>query len=262
VKGRVWQLSRDAKGCREVQRALEGASNDDERTEIARELKGRVWEALHCPHANHVVQKCITSMRPQCSLFIVQELLGGDIVRVAQHKYGCRILQRVLEHMTADDATQKPVQDMCRVLLADVPGASCHPYGNYVMQHLLEHGGADARRHIVRELCRDVQHQGANSYGAAVIAAALVHGSREGQLTLAGAVAQAPGLLEFMSCTRHGHVVVKRTVWVLQGAERERALRRLAADVQAIAACRYGKALVMSLDILPTGVFACFDDSL
>ena len=61
--GRVWELSQDSKGCRDVQLALEQAGEDLRRLIVA-EVAGHVLDAMRCPHANHVLQKCITSSRP------------------------------------------------------------------------------------------------------------------------------------------------------------------------------------------------------
>ena len=64
LTGRVWELSQDSKGCREVQQAIEEAS-DDVRCSLVAELCGHVLDAMRCPHANHVLQKCITCSRPR-----------------------------------------------------------------------------------------------------------------------------------------------------------------------------------------------------
>ena len=56
-----WQ---DAKGCRDVQRAIEEAADDVTRSRLVTELAGHVLDAMRCPHANHVLQKCITCSRP------------------------------------------------------------------------------------------------------------------------------------------------------------------------------------------------------
>ena len=63
LTGRVWELSQDSKGCRDVQLAIEQATDDFRRVLVA-EVAGHVLDAMRCPHANHVLQKCITSSRP------------------------------------------------------------------------------------------------------------------------------------------------------------------------------------------------------
>lgn len=63
---------------------------------------------------------------------------------MSTHPYGCRVIQRILEHCTPEQTagvlaelhenTERLVQDQ---------------YGNYVIQHVLEHGRQEDRAKIV-----------------------------------------------------------------------------------------------------------------
>ena len=63
---------------------------------------------------------------------------------LSTHPYGCRVIQRILEHCTIDQTspilgelhehTERLIQDQ---------------YGNYVIQHVLEHGSPDDKSSIV-----------------------------------------------------------------------------------------------------------------
>jgi pumilio RNA-binding family len=239
-----------------VQQALESTGSDAERMALALELRGRVWVAMQCPHANHVLQKCITSMPPQCSQFILDELLSKGVVHAAQHKYGCRVIQRLLEHLAPVQ-----VEELRESLLVNAHRMSRHQYGNYVMQHLIEHGSPEHQQRLVQELCEDVAGLGSNLYGAAVVAVALGRASPEDQLALARAIAKAPGLIERMSSTRHGHLVVKRTIVALEGTELEAEVgARVTANVKAMAAGRYGRVLAVSVGLLPTAIHGGSDE--
>eukprot|EP00913_Durusdinium_trenchii_P035379 g33108.t1 len=101
---------------------------------------------MRCPHANHVLQKCITCSRPQDCQFIVDEIMAcnGFVELAARHKYGCRIIQRLLERCPLQ------VERIAAAILSDVSGIARHPYGNYVLQNLLEHG-TPAHRHRLAE---------------------------------------------------------------------------------------------------------------
>merc|ERR1719199_226882 len=104
LQGQVWDLARYQQGSRDVQQELDDA-DDYTRVVLSRELQTHVWEASKCPHANHVLQKCIETLRPSDSQFIIDELLQSGpraVARAARHPYGCRVLQRLLEHCSAD----------------------------------------------------------------------------------------------------------------------------------------------------------------
>jgi len=242
VDGTVWALSRDSSGSRRVQQALEDAADDQVRVQIATELQGHVWEALQCPHANHVLQKCIVSMRPQALQFIVSEITqpgAGQVVLAARHKYGCRILQRLLEHCQEEQLLELKAE-----LIASAIALSKHAYANFVMQHLFEYGTQEQRRRLSRLFEQHAKALGKHDHGRAVLSKALSHVGREERASLARALLQEQGLLVRMARTRHGHAAVKHVLEALDGTEREAAKEQLMDGVQTLRMSRYGRTVV------------------
>lgn len=233
--GRVWSLSRKREGCRAVQNALEVAVTDEVRVQLASELAGRVWEAARHPHANHVLQKCVCVLPVASVQFVIDELLQRNVLRMACHKYGCRVIQRTLEHCRPDQ-----VHDMVEMLLTDTLALSQHTYANYVMQHVCEFGSSEQQNRLAREFEPHVRAIGSDVFACAVLGAALQHGSGDAQMALARALTRERGLLASMARTRRGHVAVKATLTLLEGVERENAYMQLVAD-NATLRTRYGR---------------------
>jgi len=205
ITGRVWRLSRDARGCRKVQQALETATDDEECAAIAAELKGHIWEAVRCPHANHVIQKCIIMLRPRSVQFILDEIMEGPIVfQAVRHKYGCRVVQRLVEQCLPDQ-----VHRLAEAILSDAYWLSRHPYGNYVVQHLLEHGMNSQCQRIMESVAANLHGLAWDAHGRSVVNACLFHGPAEGKAVLAHALLQEPFLLKDMSQTRHGRLAAR-----------------------------------------------------
>lgn len=243
VRGRVWLLSRDRNGCREVQRAFDEAGNDDARALLAAELKGHVWEALRCPHANFVLQKCIVATRPQHLNFLIEELMQKGVAAAARHKYGCRIIQRLLEHCEPEQ-----LADLADTLIADSIALSRHVYANFVMQHLLEHGAAPLRCRLTRLLEQHAYTTGSDMYASAVVAKALTHAAPDDQVALARALVREAGLLPGMARNRYGHTAVRLILQILEGSDCEAARRQLSAHAASLRTSRYGRLVVASLD--------------
>merc|ERR1719282_479735 len=63
---------------------------------------------------------------------------------MASHKYGCRVVQRLLEHCTSHQ-----LENMLDSILRAVPRLAQDSYGNYVVQHMLEHGRKEDKRRII-----------------------------------------------------------------------------------------------------------------
>lgn len=66
---------------------------------------------------------------------------------LSTHPYGCRVIQRILEH-----CTELQTLPLLEELHEQVERLVQDQYGNYVIQHVLEHGKPEDKSKIVREL--------------------------------------------------------------------------------------------------------------
>mmetsp|Transcript_140588 Transcript_140588/g.356945 ORF Transcript_140588/g.356945 Transcript_140588/m.356945 type:complete len:518 (-) Transcript_140588:100-1653(-) len=233
----VWEKSQTAQGCRQVQQMLDEAPTDEARMAIALELRGHIWDALRSPHANYVVTKCIATLPAASLKFIVDEIPADIAPQAAKHKFGCRIIQRIVEKCTSE-----MVNGLVEAILADFTAVARHPYGNYVAQNLLQNGTADQKQRIVKMVETDIRGLTSDSFGCTVVNASLsAKAPKEGQVVIARAMANEPGLLLFAACTRHGHVAASRVLDVLQGQELVNARTMLLDEVQSLRASRFGR---------------------
>eukprot|EP00933_Yihiella_yeosuensis_P064919 TRINITY_DN68473_c0_g1_i1.p1 TRINITY_DN68473_c0_g1~~TRINITY_DN68473_c0_g1_i1.p1 ORF type:complete len:377 (-),score=60.20 TRINITY_DN68473_c0_g1_i1:245-1375(-) len=243
ISGRVWALSQKPRGCRLVQDVIEHAKSDQLREQIAEEMKGHVWEAVRCPNANFVLQRMIITMKPQASQFVIDELLqrGSRVtVRVAKHKYGCRVVQRLLEHCRSSQ-----VKEMVAELLKEVIPLSRHPYGNYVMQQVFERATPEHRSFAAHQVQRHAASLSTDCYGSAIVAKALEFCSLEDQQGLIRALLSEPGLLVSMARTRHGHLAVELVLELSQGTEHEQlAWHEIESQASTLRSSRYGRVMV------------------
>jgi hypothetical protein len=246
VLGQVWSLSRDAKGCREVQDALEIAQSNEECVAIADELRGHVWDAVCCPNANYVLQKCIVKIRSQNSQFIIDDLLqGGRVGHAARHKYGCRVMQRILEHCRADQV--KPIVDE---LLADAMMLSKHPYASYVMQQIFEQGADEHQNRLMEVLVANAVTLGADCFACAVMHKGFLYGALDGCLKVASALLQDKGLIARMARNRQGIQIVKLLLDLFEeGSPEYDSVRAQLRDEEAsLRKSRYGRTVLGLLD--------------
>mmetsp|Transcript_66805 Transcript_66805/g.196086 ORF Transcript_66805/g.196086 Transcript_66805/m.196086 type:complete len:357 (-) Transcript_66805:46-1116(-) len=247
IASRVWKLSQDPQGCHAVQQALEDAGSDDVRMALTQELHGHVWEAMKCRNANHVLQRCITTTRSAALQFIIDEIMKEGAVavrRAARHQFGCRILQRLLEH-----CPQSQVECLVELLLEDAVGTAKHTFGNYVMQHVMEHGTPSQRHRLSAQLTEKALPLATDVKGCAqaVLGKALSFGTGDDKTALARALLRCQGVLPNMACSRHGHTVVKLALERLQGQEREEAVAQLEGDAAVLGSSRYGRSVLAHL---------------
>lgn len=67
-----------------------------------------------------------------------------QVFSLSTHPYGCRVIQRILEHCTPEQTTPvlEELHQHTEQLVQD-------QYGNYVVQHVLEHGCQEDKSKIV-----------------------------------------------------------------------------------------------------------------
>lgn len=91
----------------------------------------------HChdniPHAVRGFAQEIMATQPRASHRMPIE---AGAVPLSRHSYGCRVIQRVLEHCDMRDVRA----ELMACLLGATRTLAQDTYGNYVIQHILEHG--------------------------------------------------------------------------------------------------------------------------
>mmetsp|Transcript_28676 Transcript_28676/g.45552 ORF Transcript_28676/g.45552 Transcript_28676/m.45552 type:complete len:531 (-) Transcript_28676:475-2067(-) len=227
LEGRVWEMSQDAQGCREVQKALAECDSDEKGLAISVQLKGHVMDAVRCPHANHVLRKIIETLPPACSSFIIKEILENGLAgvkEVAMHRYGCRIMEELLRVF---HATQ--LNEMIELLLVDAAALCAHMYGNFVMKGVLKCASPRQRQHLVKSIMDNLTLIGTSFYACAVLAEVLQGDKAEGQ-TLALMILSVTGLLSAIVKNKHGRSVLEVMMIVLEDDQRRMLVKELQAS--------------------------------
>jgi pumilio RNA-binding family len=150
LKGQVVSLSSEMYGCRVVQKAMEKV-DDEDLIDLLSEFHDTVLNCIHDQNGNHVIQKIIPVISSRSKTYqaedkerainfskqlnFVLNCVIENIVPLSCHPFGCRVLQRILEHCIESQKSRAldAIQRCLRILLDD-------QYGNYVIQHVLQFG--------------------------------------------------------------------------------------------------------------------------
>lgn len=102
-------------------------------------------------HGNHVIQKIVECV-PTERITSLLDCLLMCVVPLSSHPFGCRVIQRLLEH--CHDEPHR------RVIMEEILGAAAQlsqdQYGNYVIQHVLEHGRPGERLRCVHAMVPEI----------------------------------------------------------------------------------------------------------
>jgi len=199
-----------------------------------------------------VLQLAVELLPPEAVDFICSEVLDRwNPVVLARHPYGCRILERLIEHFPAH-ALAGAVGE----ILGKVESLSDDHYGNYVIQHLLEHGGQGERKRIVEAIQGNVAHFACSTFACGVLDKALTYSSWGDQVDIVRRVLEQEPLLVTLATSPHGFASTQRLFQVAAAADAallELACQQLLAQpsLDALAACKHGQSLLR--EVLPEG---------
>lgn len=244
MRGSTFRLSLEPLGCRLVQLAVQ-VCDQTNRAEFLSEFHGHVREMLESPHGNYVIQRIVENMPTVLVRFVAIELIGGG-ANAARHRYGCRIICRLLEHTAIDG----PTMDLVDEVLLEVRELSRHVFGHHVIKSVLEHGPVRQRVDVARSLCGDLMRNARNRHACYVLEAVLIHCPAEGQRLICNEMLRLPDEMVLLAQSQFGHHVVRALIR-LPGEASQTALRHLVEASGRLALSRHGRRMLEELQLSP-----------
>jgi len=234
----VLDLALSANGTRVIQKALE-VTGGESQVALSKCLHGRVRQLLDSHHGNHALQASIVMMPPHAFQFILQELsfFAGGWAGVVKHRFGCRVVERLLEHCESAESTMPIVV----AVVAEIESLAKHPFANYVVQHILEYVPAH-RNQVVRALIQvGVPQLAQHRVASNTIERAFEHSGADNQRALAEAILSTPNAIVEMGSSRYGSFTVRRMLEALQEPQYFVALQQLAMAIPTLRESKHGR---------------------
>ncbi|KAL5082539.1 hypothetical protein RYX36_010960 [Vicia faba] len=245
--GHVLTLSLQMYGCRVIQKAIE-VVDLDQKIKMVQELDGNIMRCVRDQNGNHVIQKCIECVPEDAIDFIVSTFFD-QVVTLSTHPYGCRVIQRVLEHCE-DPSTQQKVMDE---ILGAVSMLAQDQYGNYVVQHVLEHGKPHERSTIIKELAGNIVQMSQQKFASNVVEKCLTFGGPSERLLLVNEMLGSTDEnepLQAMMKDQFANYVVQKVLETCDDQQRELILSRIKVHLNALKKYTYGKHIVARVEKL------------
>ncbi|GMR33859.1 hypothetical protein PMAYCL1PPCAC_04054 [Pristionchus mayeri] len=247
IKGNVRKLALQMYGCRVIQKALE-TIDERQQLELLGELKNEVIQCVMDQNGNHVIQKVIEKVKPANLAFITDAIEKEKMVyKLSTHPYGCRVIQRVLEHCTPEQ--KRPVLEELhtnlKMLVED-------QYGNYVIQHVVEHGDMEDKDRIVKELAGNVLAFAQHKFASNVIEKCLSCGDARHRNMLISEVCgtqndPCPPLLAMMK-DQFANYVVQKMLDVADVTHRKKMMYAIKPHIASLRKYNYGKHIITKLE--------------
>ncbi|CAB4061671.1 PUM [Lepeophtheirus salmonis] len=223
LRSHVQPLALQMYGCRVIQKALESITLEQQKLIIA-ELEGNVLKCVKDQNGNHVAK----------------------FFSLSTHPYGCRVIQRILEHCKPEQTT--PILEELHQNMSDLLQDQ---YGNYVVQHVLEHGNVDDKSKIVSAVRGHVLALSQHKFASNVVEKCVQNASRPERAVLIDEVCSLEGAqcpLHLMMKDPYANYVVQKMIDVAEPSQRKILMHKIKPHVSTLRKYTYGKHILAKLE--------------
>ncbi|CAM8972798.1 unnamed protein product [Rhodiola kirilowii] len=247
LSGNVLTLSLQMYGCRVIQKAIE-VVDLDKKTKMVTELDGHIMRCVRDQNGNHVIQKCIECV-PEDAIHFIILTFYDQVVTLSTHPYGCRVIQRILEHCH----DPKTLSIMMDEILRSVCMLAQDQYGNYVIQHVLEHGKPLERSCIISKLTGQIVQMSQQKFASNVVEKCLTFGDPVERQILVDEMLGSTDEnepLQVMMKDQFANYVVQKVLETCDDQQLELILNRIKVHLNALKKYTYGKHIVARVEKL------------
>lgn len=269
LTGQAVNLALQMYGCRVIQKALEYVQTP-RLLYLVGEFEGQqVLKCVHDQNGNHVIQKCIEVMSRVAKIsspdtteylnsriqYIIQSF-QGRVKELSMHPYGCRVVQRILEHCTNDQ--KGPVLEELRVCCRDLIQDQ---YGNYVIQHMIQHGWETDQAVLMKEVHSKLLEYSQHKFASNVVEKCIQYADKQNRdemiwtiinvtFDLNNPVDAKTGqcVLENMVRDPYANYVVQKVIDVSNETQRGAISRYVRENIVQLRRYTYGKHIIVRLE--------------
>jgi hypothetical protein len=253
--GNAIELSMQMYGCRVVQKAFE-VLPPPLLVPFVKEFSGDVLECVHDQNGNHVIQKCIEIMSASTSAqgesmsdhiqFIIDAFLG-QVKVLASHPYGCRVVQRVLEHCCN---SQKHAV-LNELLEGGVDKLVKDQYGNYVVQHIIQYGRPADRAVVVMLIRSDLFRFAQHKFASNVVEKCVQFGGQSHRSAMIDEMIAGGGpnsTLMVMIKDQYANYVIQKVIDLSDGDQLSIIANQIRENLNLVRKSTYGKHIITRLE--------------
>jgi pumilio RNA-binding family len=178
------------------------------------------------------------------------------VYQLATHPYGCRVIQRILEHHSDnnnvfDEKRRRALPNhhqILKELLHCTISLVQDQYGNYVVQHVLEHGRPQDKHEIVKQLRGKIVQLSQHKFASNVVEKCVQFGSQEHRQWLIDEMCSDSNALETMMKDQYANYVVQKILDVCDAQQRKFLITRIHPHIPSLKKYTYGKHIIARLE--------------
>lgn len=208
LQGTLLTLAQSKHSCRVVQKALEVAGSMS-RNKLVAELELHVEMLYKSPHGNYVLSKLVETVPSAALQPVIRQLQAQGPITVAKHRFGCRVLERLIEH-----CSEHEILGLIGPIIANSEMLCRHVYGNFIIQHLVEQGSPARRMSVLNHLLSHMPYLAMHRTASHVVQRVLEYSDKESLQMIVAVLlcAESPNSFVDIACSRYGSFVTEQFV--------------------------------------------------
>lgn len=276
LRGEAVNLSMQMYGCRVVQKALEYVSTH-RLVELVQEFEvpATLLNCVHDANGNHVIQKCIEIVSKAAReapnqesanylnsrIQFILDAFHGKVKELSSHPYGCRVVQRILEHCCP--AQKNLLLEELRLCFSELV-QDC--YGNYVIQFVMQHGWDIDRVVLMKEVQTHLLDFSQHKFASNVVEKCLQFANKKDRDDMIwkiinvvtenngnngagrGADGRPQSVLEAMVRDPYANYVVQKVIDMADDKQRSTILKYVKDNIAQLRRYTYGKHIILRLE--------------
>ena len=256
LKKRAISLSVHLYGCRVIQCGINNLSQED-RQDLCDIIEPFTLLFVESPNANHVIQSILrirNEHRPS-SLTSIHAVICQHAAILAEHDFGCRVLQAALESQISSELELQTI----KLLAPKFAELTQHEHGNFVVQQLVESDLHGAREMVLVSILKSsIFVHSCHKYASNLIEKLLLHGSQPQReqiiraiLIESDSISDSPGrahaAIAKLTADKYGNYVMQMALEVAAPLEKQLLLSYLSEHSNFLRDSTYGKHLLSYL---------------
>jgi pumilio RNA-binding family len=239
-------VSLNSHGTRAVQKLIDLLQKYPKYVEIViKALKDEVLGLIKDINGNHVVQRCVNSLKHPANQFIY-EIVGKNIIEVATDRHGCCVLQRCI-HAAEEGQKEELVGKIIEKAVDLVQDA----YGNYVVQYVIDLNSNKVNAKLAYIFMKSIQQLATQKFSSNVIEKCLQQNTEEIQQEMIAEIGKMENIGKMIGdqYANYGrsYVVVQRALTLARPGVLEKMLGCIKPKLEELRNSHFGKKIYVKL---------------
>ena len=241
IKPRIAEISLDSHGTRAIQKMIEIVSKLPKLVgAVVQSLQGNEIMLIKDMNGNHVIQKCLNSLRYPHNDFIFQAVCK-NVYDLATHRHGCCVLQRCI-----DAATEMQKKNLVDKIIENAVALVQDAFGNYVVQYVIDLNSYDANGRLAMLFIKSMHILATQKFSSNVIEKCLQQNNIDMQQVMIQEISQPRNIIKMIN-DQYANYVVQRALSLAEPQLLSKMLKEIKLKADDIKKTQFGKRIYAKL---------------